>query len=207
MLSKEKEMRNQYLFSLIEQVKVGILSYEPSGEVHLVNRAFNELLATPGIKAGTDLREREPELLSILEGVQTGERKLVKKKIQSEEKEFSIQSAGFRVEDQDFILVSVQNIREELDERELEAWQKLIRVLTHEIMNSVTPITSLAGSLYDIVNTRDTAIGSPQLKDKLVSGLGAVRERSSGTHQIHFRLPGHCKDPPTGYPKQYRLKT
>jgi len=74
----------------------------------------------------------------------------------------------------------VQNIREELDERELEAWQKLIRVLTHEIMNSVTPITSLASSLYDIVDARDTAIGSPQLKEKLVSGLGAVRERSAG---------------------------
>jgi len=112
--------------------------------------------------------------------VTAGERQLVRMKIQHEEKEFSIQSAGFRIEDQDFNLVSVQNIREELDERELEAWQKLIRVLTHEIMNSVTPITSLASSLYDIVDARDTAIGSPQLKEKLVSGLGAVRERSAG---------------------------
>ena len=179
-LSKEKESRNQYLFSLIEQVKVGIISYEPSGRVHLVNQAFKELLATPTIKAGADLKAREPGLFSILESVSAGERQLVRMKIQNEEKEFSIQSAGFRIEDQDFNLVSVQNIREELDERELEAWQKLIRVLTHEIMNSVTPITSLAASLYDLVDARDTAIGSPQLKEKLVSGLGAVRERSAG---------------------------
>jgi nitrogen fixation/metabolism regulation signal transduction histidine kinase len=179
-LSKEKETRNQYLFSLIEQVKVGIISYEPSGRVHLVNKAFNELLATPAIKAGSDLKLGEPELFSIFERVPAGERQLVKMKIQNEEKEFSIQSAGFRIEDQDFNLVSVQNIREELDERELEAWQKLIRVLTHEIMNSVTPITSLASSLYDIVDAPDTAIGSTQLKEKLVSGLGAVRERSAG---------------------------
>jgi nitrogen fixation/metabolism regulation signal transduction histidine kinase len=179
-LSKEKETRNQYLFSLIEQVKVGIISYEPSGRVHLVNQAFNELLATPAIQVGTDLKDREQQLFSILESVGAGERQLVKMKIQHEEKEFSIQSAGFRIEDQDFKLVSVQNIREELDERELEAWQKLIRVLTHEIMNSVTPITSLASSLYDIVDARDTTIGSPQLKERLVSGLGAVRERSAG---------------------------
>ncbi len=179
-LSKEKETRNQYLFSLIEQVKVGIISYEPSGRVHLVNQAFNELLATPTIKAGADLKISEPGLFSIFETVSVGERQLVKMKIQHEEKEFSIQSAGFKIEDQDFNLVSVQNIREELDERELQAWQKLIRVLTHEIMNSVTPITSLAGSLYDIVDAQDTAIGSPQLKEKLVSGLGAVRERSAG---------------------------
>jgi nitrogen fixation/metabolism regulation signal transduction histidine kinase len=179
-LSKEKETRNQYLFSLIEQVKVGIISYEPSGRVHLVNQAFNELLATPAIKAGADLKTSEPELFSIFEGVPMSERQLVKMKIRNEEREFSIQTAGFRIEDQDFNLVSVQNIREELDEREIEAWQKLIRVLTHEIMNSVTPITSLASSLYDIVDDRDAAIGSPHLKEKLVSGLGAVRERSAG---------------------------
>jgi two-component system nitrogen regulation sensor histidine kinase NtrY len=196
MLSKEKEMRNQYLFSLIEQVKVGILSYEPSGKVHLVNRAFNELMATPGIKVGMDLTEREPGLLSILESVKTGERKLVKKKIHSEEKEFSFQSAGFRVEDKEFNLVSVQNIREELDERELEAWQKLIRVLTHEIMNSVTPITSLAGSLYDIVNTRGADLGSPQVKDRLVSGLGAVRDRSSGLIRFTTAYQDIAKIPP-----------
>jgi len=179
-LSKEKETRNQYLFSLIEQVKVGIISYEPSGRVHLVNKAFNELLATPTIQAGSDLKVSEPELSTIFGRISAGERKLVKMKIQNEEKEFSIQSAGFRIEDQDFYLISVQDIREELDERELEAWQKLIRVLTHEIMNSVTPITSLASSLYDIVDAKETAIESPHLKEKLVSGLGAVRERSAG---------------------------
>jgi nitrogen fixation/metabolism regulation signal transduction histidine kinase len=195
-LSKEKEMRNQYLFSLIEQVKVGILSYEPSGKVHLVNRAFNELLATPGIKVGTELTEREPELLSILEGVQTGERKLVKKKIHGEDKEFSIQSAGFRVEDREFNLVSVQDISEELDERELEAWQKLIRVLTHEIMNSVTPITSLTGSLYDLVNERGVDMSSPLLKDKLISGLGAVRDRSSGLIRFTTAYQDIAKIPP-----------
>lgn len=195
-LSKEKETRNQYLFSLIEQVKVGIISYEPSGRIHLVNQAFNELLATPAIKAGSDLKESEPGLFSILAKVPIGERQLVKMKIQHEEKEFSIQSAGFRIEDQDFNLVSVQNIREELDERELEAWQKLIRVLTHEIMNSVTPITSLAGSLYDIVNTRGTDIASPQVKDKLVSGLGAVRDRSSGLIRFTSAYQDIAKIPP-----------
>lgn len=195
-LSKEKETRNQYLLSLIEQVKVGIISYEPSGQVHLVNKAFNEMLATPTIQAGSDLKVREPDLYTILEKVPIGERQLVKMKIHNEEKEFSIQSAGFRNEEQDFNLVSVQNIREELDERELEAWQKLIRVLTHEIMNSVTPITSLAGSLYDIVKTQDAAVGSPQLREKLVSGLGAVRERSSGLIKFTTAYQDIAKIPP-----------
>jgi nitrogen fixation/metabolism regulation signal transduction histidine kinase len=195
-LSKEKETRSQYLFSLIEQVRVGIISYEPSGRVHLVNKAFNEMLATPLIRAGTDLKTREPDLFSILGKVALGERQLVKMKINHEEKEFSIQSAGFRIEGQEYNLISVQNIREELDERELEAWQKLIRVLTHEIMNSVTPITSLVSSLYDIVDTQHAAIGSPRLKEKLVSGLGAVRERSAGLIKFTTAYQDLAKIPP-----------
>jgi two-component system nitrogen regulation sensor histidine kinase NtrY len=195
-LSKEKETRSLYLISLIEQVKVGIISYKPSGLVHLVNKAFKEMLATPTIRAGSDLKAREPDIYSILENVPVGERQLVKMRIHNEEKEFSIQSAGFRIEDQEFNLVSVQNIREELDERELEAWQKLIRVLTHEIMNSVTPITSLAGSLYDLVGTGNNAIGSPWLKERLVSGLGAVRERSAGLIKFTTAYQDIAKIPP-----------
>lgn len=195
-LSKEKETRSQYLFSLIEQVKVGILSYEPSGKVNLVNRAFNELLAMPFIKPGTDLKEKAPGLFSILEDTPAGEGQLVKMKIHSEEKEFSIRSAGFRIEDREFNLVSVQNIRKELDERELEAWQKLIRVLTHEIMNSVTPITSLASSLYDMVENRDTDTGSAPMREKLVSGLGAVRERSAGLIKFTSAYQDVAKLPP-----------
>jgi two-component system nitrogen regulation sensor histidine kinase NtrY len=195
-LSKEKETRSQYLFSLIEQVKVGILSYEPSGKVNLVNRAFNELLAMPFIKAGTELKEKAPDLFSILEDTPAGEGQLVRMKIHSEEREFSIRSAGFRIEDREFNLVSVQNIRKELDERELEAWQKLIRVLTHEIMNSVTPITSLASSLYDMVENRDTDTGSTQMRVKLVSGLGAVRERSAGLIKFTSAYQDVAKLPP-----------
>jgi nitrogen fixation/metabolism regulation signal transduction histidine kinase len=195
-LSKEKETRSQYLFSLIEQVKVGIISYEPSGKVHLVNKAFNEMLATPSIRTGTDLKKMEPDLFTVLQDAALGNRQLVRMKIHNEEKEFSFQSAGFRIEGQDFNLVSVQNIREELDERELEAWQKLIRVLTHEIMNSVTPITSLAGSLYDMVGARTTEIGSPQLKQKLVSGLEAVRDRSSGLIKFTSAYQDIARIPP-----------
>lgn len=195
-LSREKETRSQYLLSLIEQVRVGIISYEPSGRVHLVNKAFNEMLAIPLLKAGTDLKLTEPGLFSILEAVPPGERQLKRMKIRHEEKVFSIQSAGFRIGDQAYNLVSVQNIREELDEREMEAWQKLIRVLTHEIMNSVTPITSLASSLYDIVDARDTRIVPPPVREKLVSGLEAVRDRSSGLIRFTSAYQDIAKIPP-----------
>ncbi len=173
-------MRNQYLFSLIDQVKVGIISFEADGRVNLVNRAFNEMLDTPAIRSGTVIGEQEPELFSVLRELAFGERQLLRRRIRNEEKEFSFISTGFKIGDKTYHLVSVQDIREELDTRELEAWQKLIRVLTHEIMNSVSPISSLTGSLHDLVaGTGKGRIGIRQ-QERLREGLEAVRERSAG---------------------------
>ncbi|MCK4748934.1 MAG: ATP-binding protein, partial [Bacteroidales bacterium] len=179
-ISKEKEMRGQYLFSLIEQVKVGIISFEPDGRVNLVNRAFREMLDVPAVHSGSDIKEQEPELFSILKTITDGEKQLLRRKIRDEEKEFSFDSAGFKMEDKFYNLVSVQDIREELDNRELEAWQKLIRVLTHEIMNSVSPIASLTGSLHDLVSEPTTDAGEELLRGKLSMGLTAIQERSAG---------------------------
>jgi nitrogen fixation/metabolism regulation signal transduction histidine kinase len=194
-LSKEKETRGQYLYSLIEQVQVGIISYEPGGKVHLVNRAFKEMMDAPSVKPGTDLSALAPDLFGILNNATLGERQLVSLRIRKEEKEFSIQFSGFRMENQDYNLVSIQNIRQELDEREFEAWQKLIRVLTHEIMNSVAPIASLTGSLYDLLEEEGTRLHTETMKHKISTGLGAIQERSRGllkfteAYQDLARLP------------------
>jgi two-component system nitrogen regulation sensor histidine kinase NtrY len=179
LLRKEKEMRNQYLYSLIEQIKVGIISFEPDGMVHMVNKAFIEMLDLPSLKNGTNLKDLDPDLFSILESGAAIEKQLLKRRVGDEEKEFSITSAGFKMEDRFYNLISVQDIREELDKRELEAWQKLIRVLTHEIMNSVSPIASLTGSLHDLVISSQDA-DQANLKEKLGMGLEAIQERSEG---------------------------
>ncbi|MFC2098100.1 PAS domain-containing sensor histidine kinase [Bacteroidota bacterium] len=178
-LSTEKEMRSQYLFSLIEQVRVGIISFEPNGMVHLVNKSFREMLNLSSLRNGSNLREQEPELFSILESEAFAGKQLLKRRVNDEEREFSIVGAGFKMEDRFFHLVSVQDIREELDKRELEAWQKLIRVLTHEIMNSVSPIASLTGSLNDLIKSGQDS-GTEKLKEKLGVGLEAIQERSEG---------------------------
>lgn len=186
-LSKEKEMRGQYLHSLIDQVKVGIISFEPEGVIHLVNRSFNEILGIQALRNGSNLKDLQPELFSMLESLNTGEKQLIRRKVGSEDREFSIVSAGFRMEEQYYNLVSVQDIREELDNREFEAWQKLIRVLTHEIMNSVSPIASLTGSLRDLAGSEKSS-GTGKRKDdarnkvyeRLVEGLKAIHDRSEG---------------------------
>ncbi len=179
-LGKEKEIRGQYLFSLIDQVRVGIISFETGGRVNLVNEAFRQMLNIRTLSNGSDLSEQEPEIYSILAELEPGERKLLRRRVQGEDREFSIIASKFKMEDTLYHLISLQDIREELDRRELEAWQKLIRVLTHEIMNSVSPISSLTGSLHELVSKAGPDTDGSMLRERLGAGLSAIRERSMG---------------------------
>ncbi|KPK87738.1 MAG: hypothetical protein AMS27_01635 [Bacteroides sp. SM23_62_1] len=179
-LSKERETRSQYLGSLIEQSGVGILSIDMRGKIHLVNKAFRDLLGMQRATTGLNLGDLSKEFLNIIHDIRPGEHQLIRWIVDNTEKPFSFQVSRFKIEDQTFILVSVHDIRAELDEKELEAWQKLIRVLTHEIMNSVTPVVSLSNSLHDLLNKNDKMISDDKLKNRLSDGLHAIIDRSSG---------------------------
>lgn len=179
-LSKEKETRSQYLGSLIEQSGVGILSVDLDGKIHLVNNAFRKLLGLDRVHPAMNLGDVSKELLDIIHKIPVGEHQLIRWIVGDTEKPFSIQVSRFKLEQQLFILVSVHDIRAELDEKELESWQKLIRVLTHEIMNSVTPIVSLSNSLNGLLKSNGEGMDEKKIKTRLTDGLEAIVDRSSG---------------------------
>ena len=179
-LSKEKETRSQYLGSLIEQSGVGILSVDLDGKIHLVNNAFRKLLGLDKVRPGMNLGDVSKELLDIIHKIPVGEHQLIRWIVRSTENPFSLQVSRFKLEEQLFILVTVHDIRAELDEKELEAWQKLIRVLTHEIMNSVTPIVSLSNSLNNLLKSSGEGIDEKKIKTSLSDGLEAIVDRSAG---------------------------
>jgi two-component system nitrogen regulation sensor histidine kinase NtrY len=180
LLSKEKETRSQYLGSLIEQSGVGILSIDLNGKIHLINHAFRKLLGLEKARTGMNLGDISSELLNIIQKIPVGEHQLIRWIVGNTEKPFSFQVSRFKLEEQLFILVSIHDIRAELDEKELEAWQKLIRVLTHEIMNSVTPIVSLSNSLNSLLKNSGETTDEKKFKNKLSDGLEAIVDRSSG---------------------------
>ena len=194
-LSMEKESHSQYLFSLIEQVRVGLLSVDHSGEVFIVNRTLIELLGVFNIVTGSNLYKSSPELMNIINQIRPGEHQLIKWKRGNAEVPFSFQISIFISEGKEYTLLSVHDIRTELEEKELEAWHKLIRVLTHEIMNSVTPVVSLSNSLNDLVNNNASKIQDEKLKSRLKDGLLAIQDRSTGlmkfteAYQNLTRLP------------------
>jgi signal transduction histidine kinase len=91
-----------------------------------------------------------------------------------------IYATEFKMRDKAIKLVSLQNIQTELEEKELEAWQKLIRVLTHEIMNSVTPISSLSSTVNDMLTTGNANDLDEEQVDDIKSAVTTIHRRSEG---------------------------
>ncbi len=181
-ISSEKEMQFLYLETLVEQIRVGVLSFDEKGDIHLINDAFKNIINRPHLKNVDALAKVDKNLLEVIRNIKPTENKLVKVSIDNKLSQLSINAAEFKLQSEYFKLVSLQNIKNELEAHELETWQKLIRVLTHEIMNSVTPITSLTATLQDIIQKEREELktnGEDSLEN-IAEGLSAIKNRSEG---------------------------
>lgn len=177
----EKEEHFRYLQTVVQHVGIGLLAFDSNGQVSLINNAAKRLLNVPYLKNINALRAFSESLVEILTDLNAGQKTLVKIDTPNEQLQFVIYATEFRMQGQRFTLVSLQNIGAELEEKEMEAWQKLIRVLTHEIMNSITPISSLAatanGLLQDTVE--ETKIPADAVDD-IGNALQTIHKRSEG---------------------------
>lgn len=147
----EKEEHYNYLQTVVQHVSIGIIAFTKDGKIDMYNNAIKRLLKISNLRYIQDLEKVKEELPEILLKLKAGGKILVKIIVQDEFLQLSIYATEFRMKEQEYTLVSVQNIHTELEEKEIESWQKLIRVLTHEIMNSITPISSLASTVKDIL--------------------------------------------------------
>ncbi len=179
-LSGEKEIQHRYLEMLVDHVQVGILSFDKQEKVHLVNSAMKKMLQRQMFTTLDSLKSIDQQLVSTVREIRAGQTKLIKIKVGNELLQLSLQAAEFKLDEKYFKLVSLQNIRSELDARDMEAWQKLIRVMTHEIMNSISPITSLSETLHGLVKQHNRGPEEMTLFNSLDQGLDAIRIRSEG---------------------------
>lgn len=178
----EKEEHWQYLNSVVQQVRTGILSYDIDGNVQLMNANAKRFMGVTAIKNIKELIQINPRLYHAVNSVDAGKSELYKS---GNDLYLTIQSTELRIRGIDVKLVTLQNIQPELQKQELEAWQNLTRVLRHEIMNSITPISSLTSTLREILDHDMTKKdGHYELKDEgaddLREGLSTIENRSKG---------------------------
>lgn len=181
----EKEENFNYLQTVVQHVTIGILVFQKDGRVDICNKAITKMLRLKHLRHVNDLAAIKDDLPETLFRLKAGESTLVKVFIESELLQLSISCTEFRMRGMDFVLVSMQDISAELDEKEIESWQKMIRVLTHEITNSITPITSLASTVHEmIIREKD---GRPVMNtldeddvESVDRAITTVRKRSQG---------------------------
>lgn len=147
-ISKEKETSHQYLQKILELIDTGILSYDlENGEVIWMNESLKKMLQIPYLKTIYSLNRRDEELHNAIVSLKPGESKIAMVHLENRTFKILLSATAFNTSGKKFLLVAFQNINEALDETESKAWQKLLSVMTHEIMNSVAPISSLADTL------------------------------------------------------------
>ncbi len=179
---EETEIHHRFLQTVMQHVGIGLLTFQADGEIGLINNAAKRLFRVHHLKNVRALDSFSPALVDALLRMKSGTRSIVKVVIDEELFELVLFGTEFRLAERMYRLVSVQDIQSELEEREIEAWQKLTRVLTHEIMNSITPIASLAGTAAALLDGDVQIEDEPSVEiiDDVQSAVQTIERRSQG---------------------------
>ena len=190
-IRNEKEEHYFYLQNIISHIEIGIIAYQKDGTVEMINNAAKKLFNVQQLKNIQLLETWNPGLELVFFNIEPGDNELIKVKRGEDLLQLSIYATEFKINEREIILVSIKNIQSELEEQEMEAWQKLIRVLTHEIMNSIAPIASLTSTVNLMVNEVAEEIESKTNDDfdregidDIINALNTIHKRSTGL--IHF---------------------
>lgn len=181
-ISKEKETQYQYLQHILELVDTGILSYEmEEGTVVWMNESIKRLLQLPYLKTIHSLSKRDDDLYHQLIALKPGENKISTAHLEKNTIKVLLSATAFQTDGKKYKLIAFQNVDEALDETESKAWQKLLSVMTHEIMNSVAPISSLADTLKNrLQHSTDKISNHGGTLDDLELGIDTIKRRSEG---------------------------
>jgi two-component system, NtrC family, nitrogen regulation sensor histidine kinase NtrY len=178
----EKEEHWQYLNTVVQQVRTGILSYDANGTIQLINANARKFMNVQAIQSIHELKDKNSKLYQAIISAESGRSTLHKG---NNELYLTIQATDLRIRGNDIKLLTLQNIQPELQKQELEAWQNLTKVLRHEIMNSITPISSLTSTLKDVLQHDLKKMNGhyelkPEGAEDLREGLSTIENRSKG---------------------------
>jgi len=180
-ISRERETQYQYLQKILELVDTGIISYEQeTGDIGWVNESFKKTFGIPYLKTIQSLQKRDEELYNAVIALKAGDSKVVPISRNQQVVKILLTASIMRSDNKVYKLLAFQNISEALDETESKAWQKLLNVMTHEIMNSVAPISSLADTLKNRLKIYSEKNNGGTDLDDLELGIDTIKRRSEG---------------------------
>ncbi len=183
----EKEENYFYLQTVIQHIGIALIAYRKDGEVEMINNATKKLFQVRSLNNIQQLSSVSNDLVEKLLTIKHGENTLLRIQNKNDILQLAIYATEFKIHDRTIVLTSIKNIQNELEEKEMESWQKLIRVLTHEIMNSITPISSLSSTVMMILGDLKSSLKESDDNDDVVE---SVEDVESAFKTIHKRTDG-----------------
>lgn len=181
-INAKKEVQYLYLQKILEMVDIGIIAYNlETGQVLWANDTIKNTLDMPSFKNVSFVARRKPALYADVFDSYHPKEGSVTINVNHENLKVLISDTVFHIEEETYKLIVLQNIDETLNKNESEAWKKLLSVMTHEIMNSIAPISSLADTINKQV---ELSIQEPKTfpleKEDLQAGIMSIKKRSEG---------------------------
>jgi len=186
----EKEEHFRFLHTVVQHVGIALLAFRQNGDVELINTPAKRLFRVAQLRNINSLKSFSQPLIDKLYSLKPGRKELIKIENNGAFLQLAVYSTEFKLRENIITLVSIQDIRSELEEKEMEAWHNLIRVLTHEIMNSITPISSLASTVNDLLQNQETFDrqrsdeNQKEVISDVQSAVQTIQKRSQGL--LHF---------------------
>jgi nitrogen fixation/metabolism regulation signal transduction histidine kinase len=182
------QIKERYFSEIIQHIGTGILVYNPKEFVLEVNPATLEIFGLQTLTHLTQIDRVDSAFREQLVALKNNNKQVLKLKRKNENVQLITRCSVINLKEEDVFLVTLQDIKGELERKEIDSWVKLIRVLSHEIMNSLAPVTSIAQSLKKIWkekianNETDFAVDSDV--ESTINGLDVIAER--GDALTHF---------------------
>lgn len=199
-LRSERESHHQLLKVVVEQTEAPMICFdELTGEIYLVNNAALQLLHTPILKDLNSLSRVDPELLKTVRNIRDGERVSYRLSHSGKVIFVTITSCHVLFEDVHLKLIVLHDVTSELKANESETWNKLLRVLTHEISNSAIPLSTLSSHIHDVVTSsvREGRQLTAEQREDVMTSLSTIDQRSKALKEFvqNFKRVGQVPDP------------
>ncbi|RDC58323.1 PAS domain-containing protein [Pedobacter chinensis] len=180
----EQEAMFQLIKTILEQVPVGVIvvnntkTNQENEEIAFFNQAASNLLGVPAYKYWHRLKQHLPNFANEIEQIASGGKRFLELKIQDKLIQLSTEVIPLNLYGNNYTIISFQNIKDEIEQKETEAWNRLIGVISHEILNSITPISSLSDTINSMVSNKEN-LDLDEMED-LKTALQTIKRRSTG---------------------------
>lgn len=180
---EESETNEQFYRSLISHAKTGLLAVNTDGRILEINPALENMFASYTLAEMDDFSKIHPRIPEMLGGLEPGRPEILAVEVDNELQQLLFNKAVLQVKNIPVSILSVENIKNELEQKELDSWVRLIRVLNHEIVNAITPISTLSTTIHELYH-KDGKLNTKAITEEIITdtadALKSIDEHARG---------------------------